>query len=93
MSGASATVVFVASALTGVLGTFVAGIAYRGARRNDSETMRALSVGILCVTLCPFIVTYGLSPLASLSDAETLLGVFLAYNVGLLAFLYSLELT
>lgn len=92
MSVANGTIVFAASAVTGVLGTLVAGIAYRGARRNNSETMRALAVGVLCVTLCPFLVTYGVAPLASLSDAETLLGVFAVYNTGLLSFLYSLEL-
>lgn len=86
------TVVYAASATTALVGLLVAGIAYRGARRNDSATMRALAVGIVCVTALPVLVMYLLGPLASLSDAMTLLGVFVVYNAGLVAFLYSLEL-
>lgn len=79
-----------AAALTAVVGLFVAGQAYRGYRRHDSQTMRALAVGIVCLTAVPFLVQYGLGPTAGLTDAETLLGVVVAYVVGLAAILHSL---
>ncbi|WP_276272278.1 DUF7521 family protein [Haloarcula litorea] len=86
-----ATVRFLTAALTAVLGAAVAGLAYRGARRNDSGTMRLLAVGVACIAVLPFLVNYGVAPLADLSDAETLLGVLGCFNAGLVAVLYSLE--
>ena len=37
-------------ALTGVVGLFVASLAYRGYRRNDAPRMRWLAVGIAALT-------------------------------------------
>jgi hypothetical protein len=85
------TVLFVTAAATAVAGSVVSWLAYRGARRNDSHTMRYLAVGIVCIAVVPFLVNYGVAPLASLSDAETLLGVLSANVAGLLAILYSLD--
>lgn len=79
-----------AAALTAGVGLFVAWQAYRGYRRHDSRTMRALAVGLVCLTVVPFVVSYALAPAFGLSDAETLLGVVLADVVGLAAVLYSL---
>lgn len=87
------TVLFVTASLTAVLGTFVAGLAYRGARRNDSDTMRLLAVGILCIAVLPFVVNYAVRPVVSLSDATALLAVLGLNIVGLIAILYSLEAT
>ena len=84
-------VLFAAAAATAVLGTLVAALAYRGARRNHSDTMRFLAAGVAAVTLLPFLVNYGLAPLLGLSDAVTLLGVLVVFNLGLGSFLYSLE--
>lgn len=86
-----ATVLFGTAAATATVGSVVAALAYRGARRNDSETMRYLSAGIVCVAVLPFLVNYGLTPIVSLSDAEALLGVLAANVVGLSAMIYSLE--
>ena len=80
-----------AGALTAVVGLFVAAQAYRGYRRHDSRTMRALAVGIVCLTAVPFLVQYVLGPAAGLADAKTLLGVVAAYVVGLAAILHSLR--
>jgi hypothetical protein len=87
------SVLFVTAALTAVFGTVVAGLAYRGARRNDSDTMRLLAVGILCIAVLPFVVNYAITPVVALSDAMALLAVLSLKVVGLIAILYSLEAT
>jgi len=94
MAAADAGAVLFATALVvAAVGALVAATAYRGYRRNDSDAMRFLAAGIAAITVGPFVVTYGLAPLWSLSDAAALLGVLLANIVGLLAILYSLEAT
>jgi hypothetical protein len=87
------TVLFVTALATAVAGSVVAALAYRGSRRNDSRTMRYLSVGVVCIAVFPFVVNYAVTPLVGLSDAAALLGVLLANVAGLLAILYSLEAT
>lgn len=87
----AATVLFGTAAATAVVGTVVAALAYRGARRNESATMRYLALGIVCVAVLPFLVNYGVTPLLSLSDAEALLGVLVVTVLGLSAMIYSLE--
>jgi hypothetical protein len=79
------------SGATAAAGSLVAWLAYQGYRRNDSPAMRYLAVGVACIAVAPFPITYGLGPLLALSDAATLLGVLLANVAGLLAVLYSLE--
>ena len=91
MSVDAASVFFATTAATAALGAFVAALAYRGYRRNDSETMRSLAVGIVCLTVLPFLVIYVGAPLASLSDASALLGVLLAFIAGLLAVVHALD--
>lgn len=86
-----AIALFGAAAATAVLGTVVATLAYRGGRRNDSDTMRFLAAGVAAVTVLPFLVNYGLAPLAGLSDAVTLLAVLVVFNLGLGSFLYALD--
>ncbi|MFP8951619.1 hypothetical protein ACLI4Z_01425 [Natrialbaceae archaeon A-arb3/5] len=88
-----ATVLFATALATAVMGTVVAGLAYHGYRRNDSDAMRFLAVGVGCIAVGPFLVSYGLAPLVALSDAATLLGVLCVTIAGLLAILYSLEAT
>lgn len=87
----AATLLVIASAATAVAGSVVAWLAHRGYRRNDSRAMRFLAVGIACIAVVPFPITYGVGPLLGLSDAATLLVVLLANVAGLLAVLYSLE--
>lgn len=84
-------VLFLTALATAVAGMAVATVAYRGYRENDSETMLLLAIGIVCIAVFPFLITYGGAPLAALSDAVTLLGVLAANIAGLLAILYSLE--
>ncbi|MFC6737116.1 hypothetical protein ACFQEQ_12810, partial [Halolamina salina] len=76
---------------TAAAGSVVAWLAYQGYRRNDSRAMRFLAIGVACIAVVPFFLTYGAGPLFALSDAATLLAVLLANIAGLLAVLYSLE--
>jgi len=91
MAGVDPGVVAAAAAATAAAGAVVAGLAYRGGRRNDSDAMRYLAVGITCIAVAPFALVYGVQPLLSLSDAQALLAVSLANVAGLLAILYSLD--
>ena len=74
-----------ASALTAVVGLFVAHLAYRGYRRNDSPTMRALAIGIVCIAVIPYLILYLFDPVLGLSDAQSLLAITLFHTAGLLA--------
>lgn len=87
----AATLLILASGATAAAGSVVAWLAYRGYRRNDSRAMQFLAIGVACIAVVPFPVTYGLGPLLALSDAATLLVVLLSNVAGLLAVLYSLE--
>ena len=75
----------VASALTAVVGLFVAYLAYRGSRRNDSPTMRALAIGIVCIAVVPYVILYLVHPLVGLTDAQSLLAATLSQTAGLAA--------
>jgi len=83
--------VTLASALTAALGLVVAYHAYRGYRRHGSEAMGLLAVGVACFTAIPFVITELFAPALAWSDGVTLLSVVAAYNVGLVAILYSLR--
>ncbi|GAB7012243.1 DUF7521 family protein [Halolamina salina] len=87
----AATLLVLASGATAAAGSVVAWLAYQGYRRNDSRAMRFLAIGVACIAVVPFFLTYGAGPLFALSDAATLLAVLLANIAGLLAVLYSLE--
>lgn len=73
----------VVSALTAVVGLYVAHLAYRGYRRNESQTMRALSVGIVCIAVIPYLILYVVDPLFALTDAQSLLSITLFHAIGL----------
>lgn len=85
------TVLLSTSAVTALLGAVVAHLAYQGYRRNRSAMMRLLAVGVVCLTVAPFFLTYGVAPMVGLSDAATLLGVLCANIAGLLALVSSLR--
>ena len=74
-----------AGVLTAVVGAYVAFLAYDGWRRNDSETMRVLAVGILFIAVVPYLVSHAAAPVLGLSDAQTILGVTLSHTAGLVA--------
>lgn len=80
-----------ASALTASLGMLVAYQAYRGYRRNGSEAMGLLALGITCFTGIPFVLSDVVAPALAWSDGLALLSIIVAYNVGLVAILYSLR--
>jgi hypothetical protein len=85
-----ATVAAVAALLTAVVGLYVSVLAYRGYRRNDSDAMRLLAVGVFCIAVAPFGVGYAAAPLLALSDAQVILGVTLSHTAGLVAIYRSL---
>lgn len=74
-----------ASGLTAALGIYVAWLAGRGYREHGSTTMGALAVGIVAITVVPFVVAHVLDPVFGFSDAVSILGVMLSHTVGLLA--------
>lgn len=79
-----------ASTLTAVVGVFVASLAVRGYRRNDSPVMLALGVGIVAIAVVPYLVMYAVAPVLSLSDAGVLLVVLASHTLGLFAIYRSL---
>ncbi|WP_255152493.1 DUF7521 family protein [Halorarius halobius] len=79
------TVTTAAAALTALVGAYVTYLAYRGYRRNDSETMRALAVGVLLIAVVPYLVSVVAAPLVGLTDAQALLAVTLSHTLGLVA--------
>lgn len=85
------TVTTAAAGLTAILGLYVALLAYRGYRRNDSEPMRVLAVGILFIAVVPYLVSFVLAPLLGLTDAQAILGVTLSHTAGLVAVYRSLD--
>lgn len=92
MVAADPTVVLFATALaTAVAGVLVAGVAYRGYRRHDSKTMLFLAIGIVLITVSPFVVSYGLAIMFEISEALAMLGILGANILGLLSILYSLD--
>lgn len=85
------TVLFVTALATALAGVIVAGLAYRGYRRNASPAMFYLAVGILLITVSPFLTSYGVAIALDLSEAVSLLAILGANILGLLSILYSLE--
>jgi len=79
------TVTAAATALTALVGCYVAYLAYQGYRRNDSETMLVLSVGVVFIAVVPFLVSTVAAPLLALSDAQAILGATLSHTLGLVA--------
>ncbi|OVE85949.1 DUF7521 family protein [Natronolimnobius baerhuensis] len=76
--------------LVALIGTIIAYQAYRGYRRNDASSMLYLAVGLLLLTLCPFLVNVVST---SFTDVDQIVTVFLenvSRLLGLLAIMYSL---
>ena len=68
---------------TACLGTYVGYLAYDGHRRNESRTMLLLAIGVVCIAVVPYGISYVVTPLFSLSDAVTVLSVTVAHVAGL----------
>lgn len=79
------TLTALSGAITAGLGLYVAWLAAKGYVEHDSQTMGALAVGIVAITVVPFLIAHVLDPLFALSDAKSILGVMLSHTVGLLA--------
>ncbi|SDG18286.1 DUF7521 family protein [Halorientalis regularis] len=79
------TLADLATAVTAVVGVFVAALAFRGYRQNASSVMLALAVGVVAITVVPFLVMGLLGPLPALSDAQALVAILLAHTFGLVA--------
>lgn len=88
-----AVVLFATALATATTGLIVAGTAYRGYRKHHSETMLFLAIGIVLITVSPFVVSYGIAIAIELTEAVALLGILGANILGLLSILYSLERT
>ncbi|SDX78206.1 DUF7521 family protein [Halobellus clavatus] len=86
-----APITTVIATATAIVGGYVAYLAYRGYRRNDSETMRVLAVGVLFIAVVPFLVSRVLAPVLQFSDAQAILGVTVAHTVGLVAIYRSFD--
>lgn len=79
------------SAVTALVGLFVALLAYQGYRRNDSTRMRALAVGVAAIAVVPYALSYVAAPALALSDAQVLFGVTLSHALGLAAIYRSFD--
>jgi chromate transport protein ChrA len=79
------TLANLATTVTAVVGLFVAALAFRGYRQNDSVAMLALSVGIVAIAVVPFLVTELAGPLLALTDAQALVAILLSHTLGLAA--------
>lgn len=85
MSPSLTTITDVVAATTAVVGLFVVYLAYRGYRRNDSKRMRALSFGIFCIAVAPYLITTLTRTLVPVTDATAIVLATLSHAVGLAA--------
>ncbi|MBX0297245.1 DUF7521 family protein [Haloarcula nitratireducens] len=83
------SIALISRGLTAIVGFFVASLAYRGYRRNDSAKMRALAVGIALLTTGVF-VAVGLADVAGAGTGLILFVRGLVTVAGLGVVLYAL---
>ena len=76
--------------LIAILGTVIAYQAYRGYRRNDASSMFYLSIGLLFLTLVPFVLNVAVTTLVSPGRTVTVFLENVSRLVGLLTIMYSL---
>ena len=76
--------------LVALIGTVIAYQAYRGYRRNDAPSMLYLAVGLLLLTLCPFLVNVAVTTFTQLAQIVTVFLENVSRLLGLLAIMYSL---
>lgn len=79
------TITAVVSAVTAIVGLFVAYLAYRGYQRNESQRMRALAFGIICIAVLPYLLVTVTDPLMDVSDATVIVIITITHTVGLAA--------
>ncbi|WP_408958021.1 hypothetical protein [Natrinema sp. 74] len=76
--------------LVALFGTVIAYQAYRGYRRNDAPSMFYLALGLLLLTLCPFLLNVSVTSLLSPDRVVIALLENVSRLVGLVAITYSL---
>ncbi|NGM71197.1 hypothetical protein G6M89_19680 [Natronolimnobius sp. AArcel1] len=76
--------------LVALIGTIIAYQAYRGYRRNDASSMLYLAVGLLLLTLCPFLVNVVTTSFTTVDQIVTVFLENVSRLLGLLAIMYSL---
>ncbi|ADB63772.1 hypothetical protein Htur_5141 (plasmid) [Haloterrigena turkmenica DSM 5511] len=76
--------------LVALIGTLIAYQAYRGYRRNDASSMLYLAVGLLFLTLCPFLINLTVTTAFQADQVVTVFLENVSRLVGLLAIMYSL---
>ncbi|MDS0475051.1 hypothetical protein [Natrinema sp. 1APR25-10V2] len=76
--------------LVALFGTIIAYQAYRGYRRNDAPSMLYLALGLLLLTLCPFVLNVAVTTLLSPERIVIALLENVSRLVGLVAITYSL---
>lgn len=88
--GEGATI-FLVALTSATLGGLVAGLAYRGYRRNESTPMLYLAVGVAFLTVVPFVLSYSIDGVTDATDAQILLVITGCHLTGLLAIAHSLR--
>ncbi len=76
--------------LVALVGTLIAFQAYRGYRRNDSEAMLFLAIGLLFLTLGPFVLNLLLTSLGTVEQQTVVFLENVSRLIGLCAITYSL---
>ncbi|MFP8958457.1 hypothetical protein ACLI4Y_17220 [Natrialbaceae archaeon A-CW3] len=76
--------------LVAVVGTVIAIQAYRGYRRNDSEPMLYLAIGLAFLTLGPFLINVTLNTVASPHYTVPVFLENMSRLIGLVSITYSL---
>ncbi len=76
--------------LVALVGTVIAYQAFRGYRRNDSTSMLYLSIGLLLLTLFPFLINVFITTVISPSQVVTVFFENTSRLLGLLSIMYSL---
>ncbi|WP_089787214.1 DUF7521 family protein [Natronobacterium haloterrestre] len=76
--------------LVALIGTVIAYQAYRGYRRNDAPSMLYLAIGLLLLTLCPFLVNVTINTFTDAQQVATVFFENVSRLLGLVAITYSL---
>ncbi|WP_152419415.1 DUF7521 family protein [Halobiforma nitratireducens] len=76
--------------LVALIGTVIAYQAYRGYRRNDAPSMLYLSIGLLLLTLFPFLVNVSINTFTDAQQVATVFFENVSRLLGLVAITYSL---
>ena len=76
--------------LVALFGAVIAYQAFRGYRRNDSTSMLYLSVGLLLLTVFPFVVNVTVNTLTTPDQIVTVVLENVSRLLGLLVIMYSL---